>query len=129
MSSSTIPIPPLLPGDLEVSAFQVTRPKVIKGAVTQTISNYSTVTLNAASGTITMTPSTITADNSVDFEFINSYIGIGSTLLVSIQNYSGTTGLPNIGLFGTFDGGAVINLQNSGTTSLNGSVTVSFLVV
>ena len=130
MTSLNIPTPPLIPGDLEVSAFQVTRPKVIKDTVTQLTSVTTGVTLNAASGVVTMFTATTAADASSSFTGTNSYVGVGSQLIVCVQDYSGTTGLPtvivdNISNAGTF----VITLNNVGNAALNGIVKVGFMVI
>jgi len=129
MSSSIIPVPPLLPGDLEVSAFQVTRPKVIKDTVTQLVSPATAVVLNAASGIVTMFTSALAAGAFQAFTVTNSYVGAGTIILVSIQDYSGTTGLPNAIVDTIAEGSFQVVLQNCGTAVLNGVVKVSFLVV
>ena len=92
------------PGDLEVSAFQVTRPKVIKDTVTQLVSPATAVVLNAASGIVTMFTSALAAGAFQAFTVTNSYVGAGTIILVSIQDYSGTTGLPNVIVVGVSDG-------------------------
>ena len=129
MSSSIIPVPPLLPGDLEVSAFQVTRPKVIKDTVTQLVSVVTPVTLNAAAGIVTMYTSVLAASTSVGFAVTNSYVGDGVVVLASIQDYGGSTGLPSVIVTGVSSGIFQVVLQNNGTAALNGVVKVSFLVV
>ena len=129
MSSSTIPIPPLLPGDLEVSAFQVTRPKVIKDTVTQLIDEFAPVTLNAAAGIITLYPSVLAPYDGYGISVFNTYVGVGAIVLTSIQDYSGTTGLPNVIVVGVSDGVFSIILLNTGTSALNGIVKVGFLVI
>ena len=130
MTSLNIPTPPLIPGDLEVSAFQVTRPKVIKGTVTQLVDPSTAVVLNAAAGIVTMFTSTLAANTSSSFTVTNSYVGADSLLIVCVQDYSGTTGLPsvivdNISNAGTF----VITLHNDGNAALNGIVKVGFMVI
>lgn len=130
MTSYIIPVPPLIPEDLEVSSFQVTRPKVIKGTVTQATSVTTGVTLNAASGVITMFSATTAAGASDSFVVTNSYVGSVSQILACVQDYSGTTGLPvvivdNLNDSGTF----TVTLQNVGNAALNGVVKVGFMVV
>ena len=129
MSSSIIPVPPLLPGDLEVSAFQVTRPKVIKDTVTQLVSPATTVVLNAATGIVTMYTSVLAAGAFQAFTVTNSYVGAGVVILVSIQDYSGTAGLPNVIVDNLGEGSFQVVLQNCGSVALDGIVKVSFLVV
>jgi len=126
---SYTPVPPLLPGDLEVTAFQVTRPKVIKDAVTQLVDEFTPVTLNAAAGIITLYPSVLAPYGGYGIGVFNTYVGAGAIVLTSIQDYSGTTGLPNVIVVGVSDGMFSIVLLNGGTSALNGIVKVGFLIV
>ncbi len=129
MSSSNIPTPPLIPGDLEVSSLQATRPKIVKDTVTQLVSTATGVTLNASAGIITMFTSTLAADASQEFVVTNSYVSSGVVILASIQDYSGTTGLPNVIVDNIGNGSFNVVLQNCGAAALNGVVKVSFLIV
>ena len=129
MTSLNIPTPPLIPGDLEVSAFQVTRPKVIKDTVTQLVDPSTAVVLNAAAGIVTMFTSTLAASGFQAFTVTNSYVGAGTIVLASVQDYSGTTGLPGVIVDNIAEGTFQIVLQNGGSAALNGIVKVSFLVV
>ena len=129
MTSLNIPTPPLIPGDLEVSAFQVTRPKVIKGTVTQLVDPSTAVVLNAAAGIVTMFTSTLAASGFQAFTVTNSYVGAGTIVLACIQDYSGTTGQPGVIVDNIAEGTFQIVLQNGGSAALNGIVKVSFLVV
>ena len=129
MTSLNIPYPPLIPGDLEVSAFQVTRPKVIKDTVTQLVDPSTAVVLNAAAGIVTMFTSTLAANGFQAFTVTNSYVGAGTIVLTSVQDYSGTTGLPSVIVDNIAEGTFQIVLQNGGSAALNGIVKVSFLVV
>jgi len=129
MTSLNIPYPPLIPGDLEVSAFQVTRPKVIKDTVTQLVDPSTAVVLNAAAGIVTMFTSTLAASGFQAFTVTNSYVGAGTIVLASVQDYSGTTGLPGVIVDNIAEGTFQIVLQNGGSAALNGIVKVSFLVV
>jgi len=129
MTSLNIPTPPLIPGDLEVSAFQVTRPKVIKDTVTQLVDPSTAVVLNAAAGIVTMFTSTLAASGFQAFTVTNSYVGAGTIVLASVQDYSGTTGLPSVIVDNIAEGTFQIVLQNGGAAALNGIVKVSFLVV
>jgi len=130
MTSYIIPAPPLLPGDSEVSAFQVTRPKVIKDTVTQLVDPSTAVVLNAAAGIVTMFTSTLAASGFQAFTVTNSYVGVGSQLIVCVQDYSGTTGLPSVIVDNISDAGTfVITLKNVGNAALNGIVKVGFMVI
>lgn len=129
MTSLNIPTPPLIPSDLEVSAFQVTRPKVIKDTVTQLVDPSTAVVLNAAAGIVTMFTSTLAASGFQAFTVTNSYVGAGTIVLASVQDYSGTTGLPGVIVDNIAEGTFQIVLQNGGSAALNGIVKVSFLVV
>ena len=129
MTSLNIPTPPLIPGDLEVSAFQVTRPKVIKGTVTQLVDPSTAVVLNAAAGIVTMFTSTLAASGFQAFTVTNSYVGAGTIVLACVQDYSGTTGQPGVIVDNIAEGTFQIVLQNGGSAALNGIVKVSFLVV
>jgi len=126
---SYTPVPPLLPGDLEVSAFQVTRPKVINDAVTQLVDEFTPVTLNASAGIVTLYPSILSPYGGYGISVFNTYVGAGAIVLTSIQDYSGTTGLPNVIVVGVSDGMFSIVLLNGGTSALNGIVKVGFLIV
>ena len=128
--SQITPIPPLLVSDSEVSAFQVTRPNVTKGTVTQLISVATSVRLDSACGIITMFTSVLAADSSQSFTVNNTYVGTSSQLIVGVQDYSGTTGLPRVIVDNIVDGAFTVTLQNLGTVDdLNGIVKVSFLVI
>ena len=127
--SQSIPVPPLLPGDSEVSAFQVTRPKVIKDTVTQLVDPSTAVVLNAAAGIVTMFTSTLAASGFQAFTVTNSYVGAGTIVLACVQDYSGTTGQPGVIVDNIAEGTFQIVLQNGGSAALNGIVKVSFLVV
>ena len=129
MTSLNIPTPPLIPGDLEVSAFQVTRPKVIKDTVTQLVDPSTAVVLNAAAGIVTMFTSTLAASGFQAFTVTNSYVGAGTIVLACVQDYSGTTGQPGVIVDNIAEGTFQIVLQNGGSAALNGIVKVSFLVV
>ena len=128
MTSLNIPTPPLIPGDLEVSAFQVTRPKVIKDTVTQLVDPSTAVVLNAAAGIVTMFTSTLAASGFQAFTVTNSYVGAGTIVLACVQDYSGTTGQPGVIVDNIAEGTFQIVLQNGGSAALNGIVKVSFLV-
>ena len=130
MTSYIIPVPPLLPGDSDVSAAQITRPKVIKGAVTQLTSITTGVTVNDCAGVITTVSSTLAAGSTTSFVVTNSSIGSDSQILVCVQDYSGTTGLPyafvdTITNTGTFS----VTLMNEGNAALNGILKVGFLII
>lgn len=130
MTSYIIPVPPLLPGDSEVSAAQITTLNVIKGSVTQLTSIVTGVTLNGSAGVITTVSSTLAADSFTSFVVTNSSVGTDSEILCTVQDYSGTTGLPRayvktITNTGTF----TVVLQNVGNAALNGVVKVGFLVI
>ena len=127
--SSYLPNPPLIPGDLNVTAFQVTRPKVIKDTVTQLVNPATGVTLNAAAGIVTQFTSTLAANASQAFTVTNSYVDATTIVIASIQDYSGSTGLPSVIVDNVGEGTFQIVLQNGGSAALNGIVKVSFIVV
>ena len=127
--SSSIPVPPLLPGDLEVSAFQVTRPKVIKDTVTQLDDGFTPVTLNAAAGIITLYPSFLAPDDALTFTVFNSYVGVGAIVLAGIQGYDSGGGSPSIIVVNIVEGAFDVTMRNDGVIDLDGTITVSFLVV
>lgn len=127
--SQVIPVPPLIPGDMEVSAFQVTVPKVIKSTVTQLVDASTAVTLNAAAGIVTTFTETVAANGTQAFTVNNSYVGAGTIVLASVQDYAGTTGLPSVIVDNIAEGSFQVVVQNGGSAALNGVLKVSFLVI
>jgi hypothetical protein len=127
--SQVIPIPPLIPGDLEVSAFQVTRPKVIKGTVTQLVDATTAVTVNAAAGVVTTFAETVAANGSQAFTVNNTFVGPETLVLASIQDYTGSTGLPTVIVDTIASNSFQLVVQNGGSGALNGVLKISFLVV
>lgn len=127
--SQVIPIPPLIPGDMEVSAFQVTVPKVIKGTVTQLVDVTTAVTINAAAGIVTTFTETLAANGAQAFTVNNSFVGPDTIVLATIQDYTGTTGLPTVIVDNIASSSFQLVVQNGGSAALNGILKISFLVV
>ena len=127
--SQVIPIPPLIPGDLEVSALQVTVPKVIKSTVTQLVDATTAVTLNASAGIVTTFAETVAANGTQAFTVNNTFVGTDTLVLASVQDYAGTTGLPTVIVDNIASNSFSLVVQNGGSAALNGVLKISFLVV
>ena len=128
---STVPLPPLIPSDANVTGFQVVKPKVVKSVVTQADTTTTGVELNAAAGVITMVTSTQAADASISVIVTNSYCAVDSVVLVSVAGYDGTvtTSCITLGVETVASGAFTLNIGNGSAAVLDGILKVSFLIV
>lgn len=121
--------PPTIPGDIDLTAYRVTRPNVVRDTVIQTTSATSAVTINAAAGKIITFPSTLDPGNTTEFVVSNSFVGTDSIILVSIQGYVGS-GFPSVIVVNITDNQTfTLSIKNTGAEGMNNYVTISFLIV
>jgi hypothetical protein len=100
-----------------------------KGAATQQTSITTPVDLNAASGVITTVSTTAAAHTLTVFTVNNSAVALGSIVIASIVDYSGTTGNPSILVEEILAGSFKIAISNGGTGALNGILKIGFVVI
>ena len=106
--------------------------KLSKSAVTQTGSITSGVTVNAAAGTIT-TVGLSTAANVAEapFTVTNSYVAADSVIIATVTGYSGSTilnDLPQVYIDDVVAGSFKVIVGNGGSGTLDGTVTISFVI-
>ena len=124
------PVGPTIPSDLFASSLQVTKPKIIKGTVTQLTNISTAVTLNAGAGVVTTVSTTLGAVSEVSFVLSNSFISTTSVVSVSVLNYGGSQGVPNVRVDSVAEGSCLLFIQNgSGAVALNGTITIGFSIV
>jgi hypothetical protein len=104
-----------------------------KGTVTQATSITTGVTLNAPAGKIT-TVALTTAANSVEsaFTVTNSFVKADSVVVASIVGYSGATltgDLPQVYVNSISAGSFNLIVGNGGSGTLDGTVTISFVIL
>lgn len=102
-----------------------------KGTVTQITSINTGVTVNAAAGVITTFLADTLADNTDVFTVTNSSVTATSVVLTNIQDYAGTTGLPNVVVDNVAAGSFDIVIQNAGVAAsvLDGVLQIGFAVL
>jgi hypothetical protein len=96
------------------------------GTVTQATSKSTTVTLNTASGQITMNSATLLAGASVSFALINSLIAATDLLLV---NPSANTANYRVHATGTQSGSGIINVTNISGSNLSDALVINFAII
>jgi hypothetical protein len=102
-----------------------------RGAVTQTGSQSSAVTYNGSSCRITTVSLNVASGANQPFTFNNSAILANSVILVSVDNYGGSTGFPYVTVQAVTTGSCVLtifNLLQPGPI-LNGTLNIAFLCV
>ena len=125
----SVPYPPLIRSDANLSAVRASRPLVTKGTVTQITNATTAVTLNAAAGVITTVELSTVANGDSSFLVNNSHVAANSVVLVSVLDYTGT-GLPIVTVDGAVSGGFTVTVANgSATAALNAVMKISFLVI
>jgi len=106
--------------------------KLNKTAVTQTGTITSGVTVNASAGRIT-TVALTTAANVAEapFTVTNSYVLADSVIIATVTGYSGATitnDLPQIYIDDVVAGSFRVIVGNGGSGTLDGTVTISFVI-
>lgn len=98
------------------------------GTVTQITSKSTAVSLNKASGQITMSNATLSAGGTVSFRFNNTLFKVGDILAVC-QGNGGTQGAYQITCSGMADGVGFISVRNGTTSPLTEVVTINFALI
>lgn len=98
------------------------------GTVTQLTSKSTGVTLNAVSGQITTTNSSLAASTSVTFTLTNSSIAATDTIIVNHAS-GGTANSYQVSVDAVAAGSANITLRNTGGSPLNEAVVIGFTVI
>ncbi len=99
------------------------------GTVTQQTSKATAVTLNAASGQITMANSALNTATAVGFTLTNSAIAASDTVNVSIKSGATTVTSYLVGCNAVAAGSCVITLFNLAGPILSDAVVLNFAVV
>ena len=101
-----------------------------KGTVTQATSATTGVALEFPAGKIVCFTSTLAAVTTSTFTVTNSFVKADSLVLATVQDYTGTTGLPSVIVDDLAAGSFKINLTNvHNSAALNGVVTVAFVIM
>jgi len=98
------------------------------GAVTQTTSKSTGVTLNAMCGTITMNNANLATVTSVAFTLTNSYIAANDVVVVSIKS-GATTNSYLVGVQAVAAGSCSINVYNLSGGTLGEALVLNFAVI
>jgi hypothetical protein len=106
--------------------------KLSKSSVTQSGTITTGVTLNASAGKIT-TVALTTAANAVEaaFTVTNSYVAADSVIIATVTGYSGSTttnDLPQVYIDDVVAGSFNVIVGNGGSGTLDGTVTISFVI-
>jgi hypothetical protein len=106
--------------------------KLNKTAVTQTGTITSGVTVNASAGRITTVALTTGANIAeAPFTVTNSYVLADSVIIATVTGYSGSTitnDLPQIYIDDVVAGSFKVIVGNGGSGTLDGTVTISFVI-
>lgn len=103
---------------------------VSKSTVSQSTSITSGVTLDTQSGIITSVTSTLATFGNASFTVTNNSVSTDSLVLGNIVNYSGSNGIPTARIQAITSGSFTVTLSNaSGTSALNGTVKIGYLVL
>ena len=106
--------------------------KLNKTAVTQTGTITSGVTVNASAGRITTVALTTGANIAeAPFTVTNSYVLADSVIIATVTGYSGSTitnDLPQIYIDDVVAGSFRVIVGNGGSGTLDGTVTISFVI-
>lgn len=99
-----------------------------KGSVTQITSDSTPVTLNSCAGKITTVSLTTPGGSAETFTCNNSTVSTSSIVLISINEYSGSSSVVVEAVdisAGSFD----VRLRNVGGAALNNTATIGFMVI
>jgi hypothetical protein len=99
------------------------------GTVTQATSKTTAVTLNKATGRITMNAAALGSGIAVIFTLNNSFISATDTLIVNHSSTGGTTGAYFVSCLTCGAGSARIRVTNLTAGSLSEALTINFSVV
>jgi hypothetical protein len=98
------------------------------GSVTQSTSKSTGVTLNKASGQITMNGAALLPATSVSFTLTNSVISISDVVIPNIKS-GNTVGAYQLQVDGVNTGSCIISLRNNSAISMSESIVISFAVI
>lgn len=98
-----------------------------QSTVTQITNINTSVNINSNSGIITTVTANIEAGNKQIFTVNNTFVSNTSVILVSVCEYLGTDGVPYVTTSNKINGSFNVCLNNIGTASLNGTVSISFM--
>lgn len=98
------------------------------GAVTQTTSKGTTVTLNAVSGQITTTTSGLSSGAEVTFQLNNTFINADDVVIVNHKS-GGTIGSYLVGVSAVAAGSCRITIANVSSSSLSEALALQFVVI
>lgn len=103
-------------------------------SVTQATNRSTGVTINAISGTITTTTTSLAAQTSAEFTVTNSAVAIGDVIVVSQQsgssNVAGAAGVTDVVVVTVAAGSFILSVQNDSTTTAEtGAIIINFAVI
>jgi len=100
------------------------------GAVTQATDITTGVTLNARTGQITTVSSTLGTGADATFTVTNNTVGATSVIVVHTATYGGTAdGIPVCNVTAVAAGSFDVNIRNTGATTLDAVIVLSFMVL
>jgi len=101
-----------------------------KGAVTQTGSLTSGVSLNSPVGAIRTVTATLATAGSAMFTCANSVVTASKYVMANIIDYAGSNGTPSVIVDNITKGSFAVNVRNSHPTQpLNGTLNIAFQVL
>jgi len=101
-----------------------------KGTVTQITSATTGVAIEFPGGKIVCFTSTLAAVTTSTFTVTNSFVKADSLVIATVQDYTGSTGLPAVIVDDLAAGSFKINLTNvHNSAALNGVVTIAFVIM
>ena len=98
-----------------------------QGAVTQTTSKATGVTLNKSSGQITLNNASLGATTNVTFTLTNSVISTKDVLILNV--YGGTSGSYNVWVSGLAEGSATITVRNITASPLAEAIVINYAII
>jgi hypothetical protein len=117
---------------LQVTSTEASSHNLGQATVTQLTSITTGVTCNGNSGVVTTVALTTSANTLAGtFTVNNSAVTSTSVIVAHIQNYSGTyltNGMPFVAVNNVTSGSFDIVVMNTGSSSLNGILKISFIV-
>lgn len=100
------------------------------GTVTQETSITTAVELNKLCGQITTVSMTLAAGVDASFTLTNSTIDASDVVVASIKSYGGSAdGIPVVSVVATANGSCVLNIRNTGATTLDALAVINFAVI
>lgn len=101
-----------------------------KSNVTQLTNITTGVATTTGAGVITTVSSTLAANSTTSFVVSNPHVSSSSVVMLTINNYSGNTGLPGVRVQSVSSGQFNVVLSNAhDSAALNGIVKIGYLVL